>query len=287
MATSPPPPRAAPAAAPPSATPELFSTCAFCPRLCRHVCPVAVGTAWESATPTAIMTTVWWAEMGMSSVELAREASSLCLGCGACEAHCKVHVPVPERLVGWLQAHREGEELPAPPSLPTILGVGVEVVVLGSEPDWREPGRGDQAWCRTGDALGFSAWEAGDARVLERVARHFAGRRVVTASLDIARVLTAAGVPVRVLELAPAEGHPRRFNTCFEGAEATPDQLACCGRRAGFPEREPEAARRVAEENVRRLGGAPTRCADASCAAWLRAHGGEVEGPAHHLRGER
>ncbi len=258
-----------------------FSTCAFCPRLCRHVCPVAVGTAWESATPTAIMTTVWWAEMGMAEVGLAAEAADLCLRCGACEAHCKLHIAVPEHLDGWL---RQQDRAPEARPLPTIFGHDVEVVVLGSEPDWREPEATATAWCRTEDGLGFAAWDAGDARVLERVARHFAGRRVVTASLDVVRVLQAAGVPVRVM-VAPSGGTERRFVTCFEASEASPGQLACCGRRSNFPSRAPEAARRVAEENARLLDGAVATCADASCASWLRAHGADVVGPVHHLRG--
>ena len=34
-----------------------FESCAFCPKLCRHVCPVAVGTGREAATPTAMICT--------------------------------------------------------------------------------------------------------------------------------------------------------------------------------------------------------------------------------------
>lgn len=167
-----------------------FSTCAYCPRLCRHVCPVAVGTAWESATPTAMMTAAWRVLVGLDDRSVGLAATNLCLGCGACEAHCKHHIAVP----GLLRAFR-GEA--APPQLPAPVAVRGELV-------WR---------------------------------------------------------------------------SCGAGAHPSPDQLACCGRRDRFAEREPEGARAVAEENVRLLGGRAAVCDDAECAAWLRAHGANIRGP--------
>ena len=163
-----------------------FETCAWCPRLCRHVCPVAVATGREAATPTSMMTIALLAARGTVGADLARASASLCLSCGACTTHCKVHVPVAERL-----------GRPAPP--------------------------------------------------------------------------TSA--------LAAANPSGLVFQVCGSAALPGPHQLACCGRRDGFPEREPEAARQVAEENVRRLGGRPVFCADAACAAWLRGHGADVIEP--------
>ncbi len=162
-----------------------YETCAWCPRLCRHVCPVAVATGREAATPTSMMTIALLAQRGSVSAELAAASASLCLSCGACTQHCKVGVPVAARL-----------------------------------------GRPDPGLVRPA---------------------------VVSAFLT--------------------------FQVCGTEGPPGPHQLACCGRRDGFAEREPEAARQVAEENVRRLDGREVRCADAECASWLRAHGARVVEP--------
>lgn len=73
-----------------------WATCTFCPKLCRHVCPVAVATGLESATATAMMQAAWLA--AETGVPADPDALALCLGCGACTRHCKHHVPVADRL---------------------------------------------------------------------------------------------------------------------------------------------------------------------------------------------
>ncbi|MDP2312788.1 MAG: hypothetical protein Q8P41_07775 [Pseudomonadota bacterium] len=129
---------------------------------------------------------------------------------------------------------------------------------------------------RTGDSLGHAAWRLGDLTVIGAVAAHLNGRTVITGSGAVEEVAKAAGLPVRRLP-APVAG--TIFSSCHGGPRPGPGQLACCGRREGFPEREPAAARMVAEENVRLLGGALASCADEECARWLRAHGGRLVGP--------
>lgn len=163
-------------------------TCAWCPRLCRHVCPVAVATAREAAVPTAMMVAVTQALRGALDRPDALEATRFCLGCGACTAHCKHHVPVAELLARFR-----------------------------AEPP---PGRGP--------------------------------------------------------ELASSTAAELVFVSCGEGPRPGVDQLACCGRKGGFDQREPELARAVAEENVRRFAGRRVACADEGCAAWLAAHGASV-----------
>lgn len=180
-------------------TPDAFTTCAYCPRLCRHVCPVATATGFEAATPTAMMTVGLLHLRGELGATDALAGTSLCLGCGACTAHCKVHVPVADRLA----------------ELRATLGVPV-----------------------------------------------------------------AAPVPSPAAPAAPPSGASPGavdFVPCSAGPRESPDQLACCGRRDGFAEREPEAARAVAEENVRRFAGRAIRCEDAACAAFLEAHGARLE----------
>jgi hypothetical protein len=268
------------------------STCAWCPRLCRHVCPVAVATALEATTPTAIQTLVLLASSGLVQPAEAQAAASLCNGCGACTAFCKHYVPVADQL-------RALRPRPVAAPLGAIEGVLPIVCVIAEDgPDWAPDyaaAAGVQvARLRTPDALGHDAWRAGDMDVPRRLAEHLRGRSAVTDQLDIRSVLDAAGVPVLPLPLA--EG-VHRFVTCYEGAApGMPHQLACCGRREGFPQREPAAAAAVARENARRMvdgdpgpgsdrrgfGGPSTigyACADAACARWLAAHGAPVRGP--------
>jgi hypothetical protein len=246
-----------------------FTTCAWCPRLCRHVCPVAVGAALESATPTALMSAPLFVAGGIWTREVGVSATDLCLGCHACTQHCKLHVPVPERLAEWRATPTE----PAP--LAPIEG-DAQVVCVHDGVDWSE------RWARgapvsriyTRDDLGHAAWRSGSLAVIASLADHFRGRRVVTVSGAVEEVLRAAGVPVERVAI----GEGRVFRTCFEGAAPGPEQLACCGRREGFAERNPSVAAAIARENVRLLDG-PAVCKDQGCAAWLRANGGDVVGP--------
>lgn len=239
-----------------------IDTCPFCPRLCRHVCPVSVATARESATPTAITTVVRLAAQGQVESDLADEVLELCNGCGACMRHCALHVDVPA-FVREYRARPTPEPLPA---LPTGRR-SVRVEVDG------EPRPGVVV---SRDALGHAAVVAGDRAHLQRVAQHFAGWTVHTGSNAVAEVLAAAETRV-VPDPAPAAGP--RFQTCWEGATGADGQVACCGAREGFETRQPALASELAREVVRRMGGRRFGCGDAHCAAWLRAHGAEVEGP--------
>lgn len=255
-----------------------FTTCAYCPRLCRHVCPVAVATGAESATAAFMMSVPLLLEREALTPADALAGTSLCLGCGACTAHCKVHIPVADRLATW-RAPRVAPPIPDP--LARIEGAAPVVCVLTSAADWSVhwSGANGQAVSvfHTNDSLGHAAWKLGHPGVLQAVGAHFAGFELVTGSGAVEEVARAAGLPVRRLPSLPTGGAV--FHSCHGGPRSGPDQLACCGRREGFPEREPVAARQVAEENVRLLGGRVTTCADEECARWLRAHGGRMAGP--------
>lgn len=255
------------------------STCAWCPRLCRHVCPVAVGTAGEAATPTAMRTLTLLADRGDLTRAEALPGTDLCVGCGACTAFCALHVDVSGALRVW-----RGADAGAPPPEPlrALDGDGEEVYVVvdGRSEAYDTYARHTArpvARLHTGDALGHAAWRHGDTEVLRRLAAHLAGRRAVTDDGEVAEVLRAAGVPVRRLRAPEAAV---RFVTCFDGPSLdAPDQLACCGRRESFAARQPRAAADIARENVRRLDGRRAACADGGCAAWLRDHGADVVGP--------
>ena len=254
-----------------------FTTCAYCPRLCRHVCPVAVATAREAATPSAMMTAALLVAEGHRDAAYAREAASLCLDCGACSAHCKLHVPVADRLLP-LRGVGTGD-VPNP----VIIGES-PVVCVWTEVDWSAAwGRRERrrvASAHAPDELGHAAWRAGYRRVLHAVADVFAGRTAITASGAAAEVLSAAGVPVERLR---ARSTVREFRSCHDAPAAGASQLGCCGRRDGYAEREPAAAAAVARENVRRFEGHAVRCDDERCAAWLREAGATVTDPIREL----
>lgn len=262
---------------------HAFTTCAYCPRLCRHVCPVASATGREAATAASMMTAALLAERGVLDSAFGIAGTSLCLGCGACTTHCKLHVPVSERLREWRAPH---VDVVRPDVLEAIDGPAPTVCLISGDRDWSGAwGRAEQravARLRTRDSLGHAAWKLGATDVPDGVASHLRGREVVTDSRAAAEVLAAAAVPVRLLP-APAAGTV--FRTCYESsadsAYPTPGlhQLACCGRREGFSTREPESAHAVAEENARLLGPGRVACADEECACWLRAHGVDVAGP--------
>ncbi len=96
------------------------------------------------------------------------------------------------------------------------------------------------------------------------------------------RLDVAAGrpsVPHPDATLAPIGGPTAdsgRYTTCFEGSVGAPHQLACCGLRDGFVDRQPQAAHAVARENVRLLAGREVGCSRGDCAQWLKDHGANV-----------
>ncbi len=248
----------------------VTDTCPFCPRLCRHVCPVVAATARESATPTAIATVIRLAQQGKLTSELAESALSLCNGCGACARHCGVGMDVAATV-------RECRSRPTPAPLPALPADSRPVRVRVGE------GEASGTVVHTPDSLGHAAVLAGDLAHVKRVGRHFGGRGVLTDSNAVAAVLLAASAlpgiaPITVVMDVPPLGGAR-FMTCWEGATGADGQVACCGAREGFETANPSVASAMAQEAVRRMGGEPTVCADGHCAAWLRVHGGVVEGP--------
>ncbi|MCB9733392.1 MAG: (Fe-S)-binding protein [Deltaproteobacteria bacterium] len=79
---------------------KATATCAFCPSLCKHTCPVGTVTARESATPWAMMSVVDHLRTGRAELTdtLARTLY-LCNGCRACTDFCVHHVDVEGALV--------------------------------------------------------------------------------------------------------------------------------------------------------------------------------------------
>lgn len=177
---------------------RLYEKCTFCPRLCRHTCPVALATGREAATPTALMTAVWLAEQGRMDPALAGRATALCTSCQACQVHCKDHVPVPSLL-----ASARGRLLPAPaverPGAPE--GDGSLVAVECDERRWSEAASrhlgAPVARLVTSDHLGalLEDWHPDWEEHCRAWSRLLQGRTALTACQRCARVLQAARVP--------------------------------------------------------------------------------------------
>lgn len=267
------------------ASPRLSpDTCALCPRLCRHACPVASGSGREAAVPSVIAEVVRGWRQGRVADELAREAVTLCVDCGACQDACHVDAPLPEVL---REARRALVRPPRLGAVERVEGRGTRVAVLTDARDWSEAlsaRLGEPvARLRTDDALGAAAighpaW-AEHARSLRDVLR---GRAPVVAHGGVARALEAAGVTFTWLgdctDLGALRGGcvARPAEDALGGRPA----LACCGGAPPLVDHHPTDARRVGARFLRDGGPAGrvgrVRLADVRCADHLRGAGHDV-----------
>ncbi len=111
-----------------------FEICAYCPKLCRHVCPVAVGSARESTTPTAMMTGVLLALDGILTPAEGYASAALCTSCGKCTEVCLLNQPVRDLLAEARGAWGPRIE----PALAIVEGAGPWVAVECDERRWSE-----------------------------------------------------------------------------------------------------------------------------------------------------
>lgn len=263
-----------------------YETCVYCPRLCRSVCPVAVGSAREAATPTAMMTGPFLAVVGTLSQREAGALASLCTSCGACTSFCKVQRPV-----GALLAAARGSLVEAPALAPPgpVEGTAEWVAVECDGRPWgaalaRHLGR-PVARFATADHLGEALLDhpepfAAYARLLRE---RLAGRTVVVADLGCQRAAVAAGLSVKhLVDLAPVGASEAVFQACSGPVlpgQTVPGALGCCGARAPLSTAHPTIAADVAAAAAERLGGAACATADARCARALRAAGAHILDP--------
>jgi Fe-S oxidoreductase len=78
---------------------KALENCAFCPKLCRAVCPVSAADRRETLTPWGKMSLTWMAARGQ--VEISAEVAEVawaCTGCMACRDNCDHENPVAETL---------------------------------------------------------------------------------------------------------------------------------------------------------------------------------------------
>lgn len=246
-----------------------LSTCALCPRLCRPACPVTTGTGREAAVPTFLAGMAIEHERGRIEAELAEAALSLCTDCGACEAHCHIHHPLPELLRDArfeASVERVFEPVAAIEGDAEVVAVEADERPL-AEVVARTLGVEVARW-KTRDRFGAAHLDSRgwDPEPLIRAAE---GRRIIVADGGVAQALERAGIAVEWLtELVERDGCT---GSCADGGERP---LACCGGGGPLPVHHPEDAQRVARAYHRRWEGGVL--SDARCRGHLRSAGFEA-----------
>lgn len=258
-----------------------IETCALCPRLCRHSCPVAVGTGLESTTPTAIMALLVHPQQ---QPELSRAAVDLCTQCGACEDHCGLDQPVRSLLA----EARAALHPPLPPWNPPIIhGHSQTVAVICGTTDWSADLSAvtdqDVATLHTTDHLGevHRARTDATAATLERLETLFNGRTAVVECHTCREALEAASVSVEMLDaLLPRRPSRPTWRTCRCAASPGVRTLQnCCGARGPLSTTHPSLANEMAHSLRKRLDGQAVYTPDARCAAHMQGAGANVIGP--------
>jgi ferredoxin len=266
----------------------VVDTCALCPRLCRHVCPVAVATGLESPTPSAIMTEVMLAEGPGSAQHEVAAALDLCTRCGHCEDFCGVGQPV----VALLDAARTRHQArPNTWNAPAIQGHALAVAIICGPHDWSAALAQDTgttlSQMLTSDHLGEIHRIRNDTapEVISALKRSFQGRTAITSCGTCKAALIAAEVAVESIESVCQSVPPLpTWRTCHCEPGPSVDTLTrCCGARAPLATSESTLAASMATFIRRRLDGQSVYVPDTRCAAHLQSVGVSAVGPADHL----
>lgn len=273
-----------------------METCVFCPNLCRHVCPVAVGTAREAATPTAMVTIAWLglgasppADVGPSE---ALAAASLCVSCGACTAACVIERPV-AALLADVRGAGPAPAVGSPPAVEEPAGKKAALVAVECDGrSWatalsQRLGEPVGRWI-TRDHLGeVAADHQSFAAHARRLREQVGERRVVVACLGCLRAARKAGLRVEhlaeVINWQPARAVHHPCDGPRLAGAPVPDALACCGACAPLSTAHPDVAAELGRANASRLGSTPVSSPDARCAGWLRALGVQIDDPVTFL----
>lgn len=272
---------------PPTLTTSELETCVYCPHLCRHVCPVAVGSGREASAPATMATGVWAWLQGRAEASWAAAHATLCVDCGRCRDHCKHHRPLDE----LLRQARSSTALPPfvePPGL--VEGDGTLVAIETDERRWAEAlsrHLGEPvARYRAPDHLGAPLLDHPSR--FQRYARalrdRLQGRVLVVTDAESARAAEAAGLEARRLGTVVELELDGRLAPDCRGHDVLPDSApGCCGARRHLRDAHPQVAADLAADYIARLeDGEPGRrlaCTDGHCAAWLRAQGATVVDP--------
>ena len=266
-----------------------LESCVYCPRLCRHICPVAVGSGRESTTPTAMMTGVWRWLRGEGDPQQALESASLCTRCGACESHCKLNRPVPA-LLGEAMA-----QLETPPQIPTVEleGTGSWVALETDSRSWatalsRHLGE-PVARILSTDELGASLLDHPRllATHLKALRSLLENKQLMVTSHRALEIATRAELEVHHLsQHIEAPASERVFHPCagprLEGM-VQPFVLECCGARGPLQKHHRKISDEVGASAARELGSFTHGCPDSVCSSHLRSQGAQISDPVDWL----
>ncbi len=267
---------------------NAVDTCALCPKLCRHVCPVAVATSLESATPTSIMGEIMLVNRRFETDNTAHEAVDLCTRCGKCEEFCGVDQPV----VSLLDDARTRLQA-APPKWvpPKIVGHSPTVAVVCGDQDWSKPLEGltsqKMAVLATSDHLGELHRIRTDTRseVIAAIEKLMQGRTAITSCGSCRKALDDASVPTESITMVSQTLPPLptwRTCHCMPGPSVN-TVVKCCGARSPLINSNPKISNKIAEEVGRRLDGQAIFVPDTRCAAHLKQSGVHAVGPSDPL----
>ena len=263
--------------------PSALESCVYCPKLCRDVCPVAVGSAREAATPTAMMTAPWSVAHGFLSPKEGLRAAALCTSCGACTTACKLDRPVAELL---REARAEFGPAQAPAPVGEIEGEGAEVAIEAPGEPWAQLlatalGR-SIARLRTPDDLGADLIDQEEVRQphLDALRARMGTRVAIVQTHGAARVCQEAGVAVRWLaDLVPIPQGRAPLAGCGDGLDQEESALptpGCCGGAGPLLQHHPTVAEELRQEFASRAQGQALWMRDGACAARLRDAGVDV-----------
>ena len=261
-----------------------IETCALCPKLCRHVCPVSVATSLESATPSAIMTELMMANGPLHLENSASESINMCTRCGQCSDFCGVD----QAVVELMDDARTRLEPPPPPwTEPVISGHHQTVAIICGSTAWDKPlteliGQ-PMATLVTNDHLGESHRMRMDTRqdVIAKIEKIMQGRTAVTSCSTCREALEEANVPTETIVMASKRVPPLpTWRTCrCEPGPSVNTVIKCCGARAPLAIAKPKIANMIAEEVARRLDGQAIFVPDTRCAEHLQNAGAQAVGP--------
>lgn len=264
--------------------------CALCPKLCRHVCPVAVATGREAATPTHIMTSLLRWSRGELPDELAAQAATLCTDCGACERSCGVDQPV----MDMLRVARQVLCAPLPTEpLQAVQGGATFVAIECDSRRWAEAlstqiGRG-VARLSTTDHLSSHYLEHPESATEHLIALRdrLGGRTAIVCCHSCGRTTTAAGIEtIHLHRLVPMPVSGNIHHPChgprLEG-DTPPEALACCGAAGPLSREHRDSAADLRAQAAVRLGPGPACSVDARCAQHLASDTLTLLDPISHL----
>lgn len=255
---------------------DAMAQCAWCPRLCRHVCPPLHAESRETVSPTSLLTLLMLEHHGTLPADPAlAELVGHCVQCGRCTDAC-LHEATPYEILREARGR-----------LGTARVVGAESAASWPPAPFGPVGGGSARWWLVGSLIGLDLAEVHTALAADPLRRWTFPAGALPTELYAAwalgdiivwhgylerfRLLLAAEAPVGVAWADPHEGKavqaaldaldyegergyaPVLLGISTEAARGCGDLTqvdGCCGGAGGYPAVAPDAARRLAERFV-------------------------------------